>query len=83
MHKLLVMGARSGHSTTPFAPPTDNTRKAQKSRKEAEKVFNSIMLRPGWTVIANVAPPELEGQTMTEFDARVEELVAIPPRVGG
>lgn len=83
MHKLLIMDEVAGHTEIEFAPPEVKTKEAKESRKIAERAFYDALTRKGWVVLANVAPPELEGQTLKKFDPRVTELVAIPPQVAG
>lgn len=83
MHKLLILDEVAGHVEIEFAPPEVTTKEAKETRKQAQRAFNEVLTRQGWIVLANVAPPELEGQTLKKFDARASELVAIPPQVAG
>lgn len=83
MHKLLIMDARAGHVEVLFEPPEVKTKEAEQSRKEAERVFNEVMTRPGgWTILAQ-SPPSVEGKKLKTFDPNVEEAIAIAPVVGG
>lgn len=81
MHKLLVMDG-TGHREVLFAPPEVKTKEACETRLIARMVFDEVMGRPGWTVIAQ-APAGVKGATLTRFDPTVEEAIAIAPFVGG
>lgn len=82
MNKLLIMDAQHGHLEVEFHPPEVKTKEAAVTRKRAEAIFNEIMSRRGWVVIAQL-PAELEGVKMTKFDPSVEEAVAIGQVRGG
>lgn len=82
MHKLLIMDPLAGHQTVEFAPPNVRTKEARETRKRAKEVFDEVMQRPGWAIIAQ-APAELEGKTLKKFDPRAQELIAVAPTIGG
>lgn len=81
MNKLKVMDPSKGHVVTEYAPPEVKTKEAEKTREEAEKIFNAVMER-GMTVFA-FDGPQAEGTQIKKFDPAVKEMIAIPQIVGG
>lgn len=80
MGKLQIMSAREGHETLVWVDPETEPKEEEITQEEANRRFYELTSRGflGFTAQAG------ETGTMTrQFDPTAEELIMVPPMVGG
>lgn len=81
MPVLSIMSAREGHQSLEVAPPGEEVKEGQISQEEANRRFDELIGK-NYLAFSATATGETGTQVRT-FDPEAEELLMVPPMVGG